>query len=821
MKLQSKISTLLIPLVLTPLLALGFIASMHVKDMAQNETFEKTRITMSQFEHQVKSLLQTTVANVRLFVSSGLIQKHMTTPEEDRYLLTQAPVLRLFTSYQEAYPDYYEIRLFTPDGFEDTRLSHDWIENLQDDESETVYFKQMQKSRDDLLASFYRNPANQKISLLVSKRIRLRDASFDPIASEPITRGYLAVTVDLQFIDEWLGKNWIGENGVFFLTDDKGSILFHPVSEVIGKILPVEIFNELQSQSTFDAPLKRKYESASTLFFGRKLHGKLYLVAQIPEKELLAASRRLGIILALITLGTVLVSAILLFVFLKYILVRPIQKLSEAMGEIGRGNLNLQIDVHTEDEVGDLAKSFRDMSDSLLRSQDQIKHLAYHDHLTSLPNRLMFQEYLELSLARARRDNVILALLFIDLDDFKRINDTLGHQAGDELLRKVSDRLLDCLRGEDLVARPEPSEESTDEVARLGGDEFTVLLPSIKDSYGAAVVANRILKIFKDPYNIKHQEIFVTASVGITTYPHDASDAETLIKNADIAMYHAKTQGKNNYQYYEDSMNTAAFERLAMENSLRKALDNNELLLYYQPQVDADTQIIVGLEALIRWQHPELGMVQPGQFISLAEETGLIVPIGEFVLNEACRQLKEWHDKGFTYISVSVNLSSLQFQREPIDFLIKNTLQKHDLAPQFLDVELTESCIMQDERNAGAVLEAIKQMGVNISLDDFGTGYSSLSYLRRFSIDTLKIDREFVMGICKEKEDAAIISAIIEMAHILNLTVIAEGVEEVDQLEMLREKKCDVIQGFLFSRPLPPNEVEELIRAQRLEATEF
>jgi diguanylate cyclase (GGDEF)-like protein len=492
-------------------------------------------------------------------------------------------------------------------------------------------------------------------------------------------------------------------------------------------------------------------------------------------------------------------------------LVKPILHLSRITKEFGRGNLTLEIDIKTKDEVGELTQSFKEMSRNLQSSNEQIRYLAYHDNLTGLPNRLMFNDCLEHSLARARRSEMPLALLYIDLDNFKYINDTLGHHAGDELLKLTARRMRSSLRRGDHLARTE-LEQDPQTVARVGGDEFAIILPCIKSPYAAASVATRLLESLSQPFRIVSQEIFVTASIGITTYPQDADNAEALVKNADVAMYHAKEQGKNIYQYYSESMNAAALERLTMENRLRRALERDELLLHYQPLVDAQTQKIVGVEALIRWHQPELGWIFPTEFIPLAEESGLIVPIGEWVMKTACKQLKQWLDSGIGRMRLSVNLSNQQFRRERLDSVIENILRETGLPPSYLEVELTESSIMRSEQTAEKVLTAIKRLGVSIALDDFGTGYSSLGYLRRFPIDTLKIDRSFVKDIVTDKDGAEILSAIIAMAQTLKLSVTAEGVEDIQQFEFLRSKGCDTIQGYLFSRPVPPEDIEMLLQ---------
>ncbi len=819
MKLQSKIALLLIPLVVIPLLVVGWIAYTQLRETTERKSFDEMTTVTHQLEGRMQTLLQTTQANVGLFSESDLLEKYLLTADEwERYALMQGPLLRLFASYQQAYPGYYEIRVLLPDGYEDTRLAVAGLQNLQEDESETEIFKAMQRSPNHLYTSVFRNPDNQKISLLVSKRINLRDASKDPIASKPIVRGYLVITVDLEFLDKELARHRIHHNGTLFLTDEKGRILFHPDAAMKQQMLPQNPFEKLrtlvhpadQAHAHSEHLLKTNYQGNATLFMGQQIHDQLFLFALLPESELLAASHRLGLVIMAITLLAIVLTAALLFAFLRHTLVKPILHLSNITKEFGRGNLTLEIDVASNDEVGELAQSFKDMRQNLQSSNEQIRYLAYHDHLTALPNRLMFNDYLEHSLGRARRASETLALLYIDLDNFKRINDTLGHHAGDELLTLLAQRLRSSLRQEDYLARPE-SERETDTVARVGGDEFTIILPAIKSPYAGASVATRVLEMLSHPFSVGPHEIFITVSIGITTYPQDAQNAEALVKNADVAMYHAKEQGKNNYQYYSESMNVAALERLTLENRLRGALERDELLLHYQPLIYARTQRITGVEALIRWQHPELGLLPPAQFIPLAEESGLIVPIGKWVLRTACNQMKQWRDAGMSNLRMSVNLSNQQFRREPLNSVIEGTLVETGLPPEYLEVELTESTIMQSEKTAARMLTAIKKLGVRIALDDFGTGYSSLSYLRRFPIDTLKIDRSFVRDIASGQDDDAIISAIIAMAETLKLSVTAEGVETLQQFEFLRENRCNTIQGFLFSRPVPPEEIERLL----------
>jgi diguanylate cyclase (GGDEF)-like protein/PAS domain S-box-containing protein len=454
-----------------------------------------------------------------------------------------------------------------------------------------------------------------------------------------------------------------------------------------------------------------------------------------------------------------------------------------------------------------MAGTVQDITERKL-NEEQIQFLAYYDGLTRLPNRLLFTRRLEAALNAARRQRRPLAMLFLDLDRFKQINETLGHTLGDKLLQGAAERLGYCLRGSDTIAR----DSGGDTVARLGGDEFIICLPEIGRGEDAAKVARRILDSLKTPFRLDEHEVFVTGSVGISLYPNDGETVEALLKNADAAMYHAKDSGRGNYQFYDESMNARAMQRLSMENRLRKALERQELLLHFQPQVDMDTGRIIGVEALVRWMNPDLGLVPPGSFIPLAEETGLILPIGEWVLRTACAQIREWQKNGHDSLRMAVNLSGRQFRKQEILQTVRETVRAVDLDPRSLELEITETILLQDVEENVRILSELKALGVRISLDDFGTGYSALSYLKRFPIDTLKIDRSFIRGIPTDPDDGAITSAIIAMAKGLGIAPMAEGVETPEQRAFLYRRGCRLMQGFLFGKPMPADQLEPLLR---------
>jgi diguanylate cyclase (GGDEF)-like protein len=454
--------------------------------------------------------------------------------------------------------------------------------------------------------------------------------------------------------------------------------------------------------------------------------------------------------------------------------------------------------IFIEDSVAPISDRFGRSSGTVLVFRDvtaarvlaeQIAHLAEHDALTGLPNRLLLNDRLDLAISRANRESNQLAILFLDLDNFKHINDSLGHPAGDKLLKSAAKRLQDCVRAPDTVSRQ-------------GGDEFVLLLQDVEQIDDAAFTAERILKVMKAAHSIDGHELYVTASIGISVYPDDGQDTATLLKHADTAMFQAKSAGRQNFRFFKPEMNVKAVERQSIEEDLRHALERRQLTLQYQPIIDLKSGAITGAEALLRWTHPDRGSVPPTTFIPVAEDSGLIVAIGAWVLREACMQAKAWEDAGLRPITMSVNVSALQFRSKNFLKSLNATLDETGLKPESLNVEVTESGIMERTHFGVPTLQALRERGVQVAIDDFGTGYSSLSYLRKLKVDALKIDQSFVRGITSTPEDTSIISAIISMGRSLKLRLIAEGVESAEDLGFLKAQGCDEAQGFFFSRPV-------------------
>ncbi len=811
MRLQAKIVLVVVPLIALPLAALGWVAFSQQRDSVMTDAVRQLNTLVAEADRNFGARLAAARADVALFANSHILRRYLLVDDEaQRFAVLQPGLLKLFASYQLANPEYYEIRVVLPDGYEDTRAAARSLPNVRDEEGGSAYFRNIAQSEADLLFQVLRNPDNGEPALMISHRIALVDMSVDPVLAKPKLRGYLLVTMALEFL-RGHARNVADSDGARLLfADSSGRVLFDGSNPNHEGTTIQTVPGELLVSADAGSLVQGQLDGEPFLLRGRRLHDDLHVVAIYPQSDLLSSTRRIAKVALALIVGSILLTGALIYGCLRSLVLRPLAQLGEAAHEVGSGRPVTDIGIRRRDEIGQLAASFEEMSQSLQNSHDQIAFLAHHDSLTGLPNRRLFTQILERALVNARRDGKMLALLFMDLDDFKHVNDSMGHQAGDQLLREIGARLSDTLRPSDCVALNEPQERSSS-VARLGGDEFIVLMHGLERALDAASVARRILDKLASPIVLNGNPHKVNASLGITIFPDDAATADELIKNADIAMYHAKERGKDHYQFYTQALNTALIKRIEMEAALRLALAGDELLLEYQPQVHAATGEVIGIEALLRWRHPELGMVAPNDFIPLAEETGLIVPIGEWVLREACRQCKAWQANGAKPVIVAVNISARQFAGGDLDRVVQDVLQETGLSQECLDIELTESCVMKEPDEAIEILMRLKNMGIRISMDDFGTGYSSLSILSRLPVDCLKIDKSFVDEIRAPGDDSAITVAIISMAKSLGATVIAEGVEDVSQLAFLQAHGCDAIQGYLVSRPASADEIQRLL----------
>ncbi|UQG62347.1 EAL domain-containing protein [Marinobacter sp. M3C] len=816
MRLHAKVLLVVVPLAVIPLLITGWLAYEQLRSTAVERSSIQMTTLMDQMARNFQMHQDVAKANAKLFADASLMRAYaLTEDEEERYVLMLPSLLKLFSSYLRAYPDYTEIRFLLPDGYEDARTTLIPIPNITEEEGDTPFFQELSRFKGDAFVQVSTPPDSHTVSLQVARPVRLIDLTTqDPLNGKPALRGYLVVTMGLSFMAEQMANSRIGEKGHTLIINENGEILFHQDPSQLGRTISAPLLKAALKTGKSDQLVPALYQEADSLLATRRLHEGLLLIGILPKEELLKESQRLGSIVGWIVLGTIMLLIFALLISMNVLMVRPLKQLMGAVREIGRGNLAPKIALSTNDELGKLALSFQEMAGNLEKSRVKVERLAYHDSLTGLPNRFQAHQTLRRMISFARRESRRMAVLFLDLDNFKRVNDTLGHQVGDQLLMEMATRLQVVLRAEDVIHQ-EVSHSAPDVLARLGGDEFIVLLSSVGSSRDAAKVASRILDIMRLPFYFNDNEIYSGCSIGISLFPGDGSDVDDLIKRADAAMYQAKEQGRNNYQFYSASYNLAALEHISLEGRLRRALKNNELVLYYQPLVQARTGKIVGLEALLRWHDPLEGIIPPDRFIPVAEESGLILPLGEWVLREAGRQLSAWHAAGFTDASVSVNVSAIQLQRQDLVTIVEQVLKDNGLCAGQLELEITETALMRIRPEVIGDLNAMRQKGITISLDDFGTGYSSLSLLQELPIGKLKIDKSFVRDMLVDPKDAAIVSAVLFIAKSLGLQSTAEGVETPEQAARLAEEGCDQLQGYLLCRPLPVAEMTEFLKSRK------
>ena len=816
MRLHAKVLLVVAPLAVIPLLITGWLAYEQLRSTAVERSSIQMTTLMDQMARNFQMHQDVAKANAKLFADASLMRAYaLTEDEEERYVLMLPSLLKLFSSYLRAYPDYTEIRFLLPDGYEDARTTLIPIPNITEEEGDTPFFQELSRFKGDAFVQVSTPPDSHTVSLQVARPVRLIDLTTqDPLNGKPAVRGYLVVTMGLGFMAEQMANSRIGEKGHTLIINENGEILFHQDPSQLGRTISAPLLKAVLKTGKSDQLVPALYQEADSLLATRRLHEGLLLIGILPKEELLKESQRLGSIVGWIVLGTIMLLIFALLISMNVLMVRPLKQLMGAVREIGRGNLAPKIALSTNDELGKLALSFQEMAGNLEKSRVKVERLAYHDSLTGLPNRFQAHQTLRRMISFARRESRRMAVLFLDLDNFKRVNDTLGHQVGDQLLMEMATRLQVVLRAEDVIHQ-EVSHSAPDVLARLGGDEFIVLLSSVGSSRDAAKVASRILDIMRLPFYFNDNEIYSGCSIGISLFPGDGSDVDDLIKRADAAMYQAKEQGRNNYQFYSASYNLAALEHISLEGRLRRALKNNELVLYYQPLVQARTGKIVGLEALLRWHDPLEGIIPPDRFIPVAEESGLILPLGEWVLREAGRQLSAWHAAGFTDASVSVNVSAIQLQRQDLVTIVEQVLKDNGLRAGQLELEITETALMRIRPEVIGDLNAMRQKGITISLDDFGTGYSSLSLLQELPIGKLKIDKSFVRDMLVDPKDAAIVSAVLFIAKSLGLQSTAEGVETPEQAARLAEEGCDQLQGYLLCRPLPVAEMTEFLKSRK------
>ena len=761
---------------------------------------------MVQLPRLKKSLLQlenTAKNNIHLFSSSHLFKKYIgTINEDDRYLMQQPLLIKRFSEYQKTYPEYYEISFITPKGDIDTFVSLKKSIKSKDQNGHASFVPAVIEGK-EVTIRYAKDDNTNHIALYLYKSLYTIDRSIDPDTIDRISnpaiwiskhRGFLSISISIENIVSEIRQSAAENNVAMILLNDQKDIITSTFPQISEDKLPetfIKAWDKITPVSFAD--------NSDYLNMGKKTLQGLSLYALIPSDAIDKQIYQLESQIFFITLGSIILTLVLVFYVLNGGLVKPVNKLIATSQEIGRGNLHPIIGVKGSNEMGLLSDAIMNMSEKLALSQKEIHHIAYHDQLTGLPNRRMMKQQINKALMYAKHHQTIGALFFLDIDNFKNINDSLGHEVGDELLQAFSHCLKTVLRGEDSIF--------DEMVCRFGGDEFVILLENLNNSNDAGRVAQRILDVLQTPLTASVGEQFVSTSIGIAVFPDDSQDSDELMRKADNAMYHAKENGKNNSQFFSTEMNEKLQRRNKIESYLRHAITNQELNLKYRVQVDIKTNHIAGVEVLLGWQSKLLGEVSADEFIAIAEETNQINAIGNWVLEQGIAQAKKWHDSEICSLKVAINISAKQFKYMDIENYIIRYLKEYDLPSNLLEIELTESTLVSNLDQCFKNLEQINARGVDISLDHFGSGYSSLSHLQKFPLTQIKIDSSFIANICLDKDSKSIVSAIIALGHSLNLLVLAEGVETEEQREILTVLGCDRIQGNLCSPPLDQTEL--------------
>ncbi|MES0327770.1 MAG: EAL domain-containing protein [Gammaproteobacteria bacterium] len=612
---------------------------------------------------------------------------------------------------------------------------------------------------------------------------------------------------DLSSLKNIINTNAIGDIGSLAAIDTSGEILF--LSEnlprasaennlrLLGEKIAME-YNMMRNEIDVDGNI--------VFSFRKQLASGINVIAFLAEEDVINASYKLSKTIYVITIVLMLFVVVSVLMTLRYLIMKPIEALNAAAQEISNGNLAVDINIDKNDEIGILAKYFYDVSKNLKQTHEETNYLANHDDLTGLPNDRMFADYLENIIAIANTKKHSLALLFIKPDNLKQINDSYGQKGGDTVLKEMALRLNNSLRKDTLGAN-DLHDQSYDIVARIGADDFIVLLDNIDGPWDAAVVSDRILKLLQQPIAVNNEDVVISCNIGASVYPDDSVTAQELIKNADIAMYRAKENGKNHYQFYSDKTDTVMHNYQRIHSRLRNAIDDNQFFMDYQPKFNSVSGAIVGLEALIRWQDPEDGLISPDEFIPIAEDSGLISDVTKWVIDNVCKQGMDWYSSGRLTVPIAVNISATEFKRFDLLTMVTTCLKETGLPAELLELELTEISLQSGTDHVIEMFTSLKKLGVSVTLNNFGTGNSSLSDLNKLAVNTLKIDRSFVSEIKSKADESAIINAIIALGHALDLSIVADGVETEIQRGYLHSKTCDVMQGFLFSKPLSVDDI--------------
>lgn len=741
----------------------GAIAAFYVLGARTEQVHNEVNSVTSTTAEVIRTHFKHARADLVLMSNSRQLIRYLQSGD-DRYVLQQPALIRQIAEYQKASPEYFEISLILDDGFEDIRLVNIDLANRSVDESNSLLFSQVKlMGKDEVLTKVMRHPDRGTMTTYFARAMYTADP-FEPFDQNgQVAKGYFVIALDMAFLHELLDDVRIGKSGYLFVVDEQQNTLFAP--SFAGSMPDTE---SLRQAALLYQDSEQSYFGTQFLIHSTPIENGLRIVAVLPQSEFNETVNQLTLYVLLVIVLVIIAIVLLMYQHIRKLFLEPIYHLRQTVNQIGEGNLQSDIPhLVSKDEFGELYDSIQKMRENLNSSQEQVKQLAYFDELTGLPNRITLKHELKAAINRASRNQSLFAVVFIDLDNFKDVNDTLGHDMGDLLLKRVSERIQKNIRTDDYMVRSDEDHllprGDGHLIARLGGDEFTLLLNDVDNVGAVSRIVRRLMTSLSQPVMLGEHTMSSGASMGIAIYPQDGDSAEELLKNADLAMYEAKKAGKNHFEFFSREMNALALQRLALESNLRKALDHNEFRLFYQPRVRSSNTEMDGFEALIRWESPQMGFVAPNEFIPFAEESMLICEIGFWVLNTACQQIARWVGAGYRDLIVSINLSPVQIFKGDTYHMIETALRVNGVDGKNLEVEITESGLLKDEKAAIEFLHKVRGLGVRVALDDFGTGYSSLSYLRKLPIDVLKIDRSFIVDMVS-KHSSSILESIIELA---------------------------------------------------------
>jgi len=803
MHLKPKIVLVFLPVIVVQILVLLIPLFLTYQDYISEQVKGQIKDSTEQVQTALNNQIAAIEADSSIFAHSLILERYLRTEDESiRFNIMHQVLLKEFATFMHAHPEYIEISLIMADGYEEVSLVNDNIINLTDEEQDTSYFKHIAASVANFEVSSMLNPDTNQWVLVAARKVFQKSLIEQSGSTKATVMGYLIVKTSFDFIDYLFKHNSLIDNGFMILSDVNGT----PITMKVNDDFSTDKQLKVLSENGHSKQLKIStwsLDNESYIVGHKKLTDELLYSIGWPESELDKLFTSIGYTSLQNSLIVICFSGLIFFFILNKLLVSPILQLSLSAKRMGQGDNHWSFQSEANDELTELAHTIKDMGQGLLQEKQKVHEIAYQDSLTHLPNRRQFISELEHQYCGHDADLPDIALLFLDLDGFKQVNDTCGHETGDQVLIIFAERLKQVLRADENLGYGVNSIKH--QIARLGGDEFTILLKGVTHRNTAGRIAERILNTFANPIVIADQEFSIGVSIGISLAAENGDNAVELLKNADTAMYNAKMQGKNTYRFFSKTAALKSLKVLQIKEDLRRAINSNELKVVYQPQICTATGKMLGCEALVRWNQPGTGWVSPDVFIPIAEESGLIIPLGKWVLREACQQIKQWQSMGYPVVRVSVNVSCVQLAREDMYQVVQGCLSETGLSAALLTVEVTESSILQGSDSI-VQLEQLQSAGIRIALDDFGTGYSSLSALRGLPINELKIDKSFITDLSSGKDGEAIVSAIIAMAHQLGLQIVAEGVETFAELNFLEQTNADIIQGYYFSKPLNEND---------------